>query len=472
MIPPDDTFPDRLKAVGEWMAKKVRDKMADTTNILPSRMSRDELVDFASNFGAPMGTVQNVGKKAAKAALPRLSALHNTTAKKLQQAVDLDGFPVPSVAVVPENVPFTEFGDVTLIGRKSLGDPKMSRVFSDDVYSPRVPEPKYPKPNAKAVSQTYEKMVGAPGDRFSSRMYKAMEDGRWDDAVADSYGNAAVVGAFEKANGMIPSKSAMPPRGREQEFYAWVRQQFSPLIGEKRVEVSGRLKPWNVDNVAQSMKTAPVNKEAVLSYGPGNIRAANAKRFTSLEQMRAAAAQRIRPRNETPELKELNDQLGAFTQKFRPFDPQTGRNFTLDGNAAEMLADVPKIGARAAAVKHGYTGVPEELLDEADTFMKRFMDAPANYFESKPARGVRFDEFAGAVLPENAPETLAEALRQRGLLVERYSDPAARAGLVRDLRKRLNDAGAGTLFQLLAGVGIGGAMMAPEDRRGRQVLGQ
>jgi hypothetical protein len=59
MIPPDETWAERMRAVAEWMGKKVSDQLHDTRNILPSRMSRDELVDFASGSAMPMaGTIR------------------------------------------------------------------------------------------------------------------------------------------------------------------------------------------------------------------------------------------------------------------------------------------------------------------------------------------------------------------------------------------------------------------------------
>jgi hypothetical protein len=106
MFPPDETWPDRLRTAGEWMAKRVRDKMADTTNILPSRMNRDELVNLASNFGAPMGTIRSVARQSmplesVKKAADELSERWRQLGVENFLSMDRDGGIVLSKVVVP-----------------------------------------------------------------------------------------------------------------------------------------------------------------------------------------------------------------------------------------------------------------------------------------------------------------------------------------------------------------------------------
>ena len=42
---------------------------------------------------------------------------------------------------------------------------------------------------------------------------------------------------------------------------------------------------------------------------------------------------------------------------------------------------------------------------------------PVQYFEAKPTRAVGFDEFAGAIVPENTSKEVIDILEKRGLKV-------------------------------------------------------
>src|SRR5205814_3328412 len=104
------------------------------------------------------------------------------------------------------------------------------------------------------------------------------------------------------------------------------------------------------------------------------------------------------------------------------------------------------------------------------------LDAPLPYFEAKPERPVRFDEFAGAVVPKDASAAVFEILKRRGVPVRTY-DPeladlateadriAYRAKVVRDFRQELHDQGAGTLFEP-------GAAFQPEGPAQQEQLGE
>lgn len=64
----DDLLWDRVKATADWMRRKAKDRLRQPAK-LPSEMSEDELVDLASNFGTPMGTIRNVVGRSARGAL-------------------------------------------------------------------------------------------------------------------------------------------------------------------------------------------------------------------------------------------------------------------------------------------------------------------------------------------------------------------------------------------------------------------
>lgn len=75
-----------------------------------------------------------------------LMVLHNINEDKFNGILDLDGIPVPSLAITdPEVVNFKDFGEGTLIFTKDTIDPKIAanEVYDRDVWSPTFPQVDY-----------------------------------------------------------------------------------------------------------------------------------------------------------------------------------------------------------------------------------------------------------------------------------------------------------------------------------------
>lgn len=88
-----------------------------------------------------------------------LVVYHNVSAGKLREAIKLGGLPMPSLAITKRDIPFGDFGEITLIGDKGMIDPRKSRaneVFSRDAYTVRKPVVNYEEP-AKIDSDAFHK---------------------------------------------------------------------------------------------------------------------------------------------------------------------------------------------------------------------------------------------------------------------------------------------------------------------------
>lgn len=93
------------------------------------------------------------------AADKNLVVYHNVSAGKLREAIKLGGLPMPSLAITKRDIPFGDFGEITLIGDKVMIDPRKSRsneVFSRDAYTVRKPVVNYEVP-AKIDSDAFHK---------------------------------------------------------------------------------------------------------------------------------------------------------------------------------------------------------------------------------------------------------------------------------------------------------------------------
>lgn len=100
---------------------------------------------------------------------PKMMAVHNLSIDNLLYADKIGGLAVPSVGVITDQAGGVEgFGEITLIGRREMVDPKSERVFSSDAYTMRFPRPEYAKAKSKDAMKLVEK-VRAVSKEFDDR---------------------------------------------------------------------------------------------------------------------------------------------------------------------------------------------------------------------------------------------------------------------------------------------------------------
>jgi hypothetical protein len=397
-------------------------------------------------------------RAAATAARPLLSALHNTNAAKLQKSLDLGGFPVPSVAVVPESVPFTDFGDITLIGKRSLGDPATSRVYSRDAYTTRVPERAFPKLTKKQAQGFWKGLTGQHGSRYGDDAFRYLEDNMPERALDVAYRSDDLVRAYQREAGLPEIKNRASYSRLGENFDAFVREKFQPIMQTPKVKVGRELRDWNLENVAEAMSGRGRLTEGGFLAAPtsGEIRAAHADIFRKLEPMRQRAVEEVRLDNDayvgaTGKLLKEVQNLAQEISWSGPFSNRPGIVHDKIHRALARKGDLERNLAR-----EGLTGISAEAKQSLKKAFDDFKAAPVKYFEAKPQRGVRFDEFAGAVVPEGTPSGLTELLESLGVKVQSYAKPEDRQAAVDSFRRLLNEQGGNTLFSLgLLGAGLG-----------------
>ena len=75
-----------------------------------------------------------------------LLALHNLTEDKLLNTLKLGGFPMPSIAVIRDQMPYEEFGDITMVFGRDTIDPQVNsgnRIYGGDAWTPTFPQVEY-----------------------------------------------------------------------------------------------------------------------------------------------------------------------------------------------------------------------------------------------------------------------------------------------------------------------------------------
>ncbi len=150
-------YANRKKAI-DWISTEQPDwlipkEKVDNLLSAPNVANEEDLVKLKSENPTYYQT----------AADKDLVVYHNVSAGKLREAIKLGGLPMPSLAITKRDIPFGDFGEITLIGDKDMIDPRKSRaneVFSRDAYTVRKPVVNYEEPTAQDQKAFHEKYSG------------------------------------------------------------------------------------------------------------------------------------------------------------------------------------------------------------------------------------------------------------------------------------------------------------------------
>lgn len=146
-------YVNRKKAINEILQRSpnwpMPEEKVDNLLSAPNVANEEDLVKLKSENPTYYQT----------AADKDIVVYHNVSTGKLREAIKLGGLPMPSLAITKRDIPFGDFGEITLIEDKDMIDPRKSRsneVFSRDAYTVRKPVVNYEEP-AKIDSDTFHK---------------------------------------------------------------------------------------------------------------------------------------------------------------------------------------------------------------------------------------------------------------------------------------------------------------------------
>lgn len=440
-----------------------------------------------------------------------LSVLHNTNARNVGRIAELGGIPAPSLAVVRADAPFTHYGDMSLIGTERLVDPKAGpvSVFDGDAYTIRQPQPETIPLDADGLSEFAER-IGFPsrdGSGYAPGMVKGLfeDDPRsfgssagmlgerlevqkaflrsrgidvpeppkglltgWDGTLDEL--NAAIKAHREEVKGLFQELDYPDTYSLDRRFgirpaevaREWVRQEALRANVHRGLGMrdrSGKWVPYNLDNLTERMvgngrvRLQETNKLAMLDDGPGPVAAKHLKQLRSVDQLRAAAAQRLR--NEAAETAGKKVAGGAL-RRFQDVSGGWGNSRALNLALSRVKRTASPDEIAEALRKVGVEQVTPEMGVAGREYLDALMDVPQAYFEAKPRRPVRLEEFPGAVVPRAEIEQVGPILERSGVEVRPYGDFQERKSVVAALRRELAAKGHRTLFSLapLAAAGM------------------
>lgn len=231
------------------------DSLIQNVNSTHQSILSDDVLKHLGETRNPNGDYTNRVKFSLKSPVEEtkdLVALHNLTEDKLLKSIALGGFPMPSIAVTRQDIPHTNFGDITLVMDKGAIDPKASRkntVYSADAWTPTVPRVEY-EADPKAEQRITTKL-----DQLGEKLDKHFRDS----LHHVSYGMDELLNRYDGEAGVI--EHAMENYGMKAAFLEEQGQHIDPIT--KQVEEDPGYSESRVEkyeNVAKVLGTRDPNE--------------------------------------------------------------------------------------------------------------------------------------------------------------------------------------------------------------------
>jgi hypothetical protein len=412
--------------------------------------------------GLPVGaSIQDVGgllgKRTPSQFVPNVEAgkemivHHNISPEKLARVEKVGGMPVPSVAVSNVENPLTSFGNISLIGDKSMAIPSAKNpVYGFDAYTARTPEIDF-KFDAKSVKNI---------DSFFSDVAKKIPDGDYtvDRLKQDwkyRFDSDIYKAKFLDEQGMLPDPKDF---GKD----TW---KFTQEVNQRVRDAKPAYESWsaNMDNTLAEAGVTPTERifrgytdsgnrryaDATLDnlvremkggagaegffYGVGNIRAVATPKFKNFEQVKAARENIVSSKDFEPVKKKINEAFEDLTDRMRNLEGNNNYAYKPE-DALYELGQVKNVNF----LDKIYKDVPEALKADVQIFMNKVKSMPTEYFEIKPQRAVQVSEFEGAIVPKDAPQKSIDYLKSQGIdKIYFYETPEERTQLFKQFGDKM-----------------------------------
>lgn len=398
-----------------------------------------------------------------------LVALHNLTEENLLKVLDLGGFPMPSIAVTKADIPFTDFGDITVVFGKETIDPAKSEnaVYSRDAWTPTVPQAEYEinETKAREIIDRLLPYVNEFGNIGGIRKRLTVDelqelannrDGNIVDEFAGSietkYAYLREIGAINKDDtDMVPAYSERL-RGKinseisahNKEYKAWIDELFDGIIAKKGIRTrtdrftsSGASRSFDethidytLENIVKFMRSSPTQSAETTYASTHTLAAALAKNFSSIEDIKSAKAM-LSAKAES-EIAEARNRYESSISEI--IDSMAGRDIELQEGAEEVLLELARSHRTTPTSILGYLekeysgfyNFNAGTAQKISTLFNALAVMKTDMFEAKPRRAVGLNEIKRVLIPSRHPnQRLLEALTEKNIpytLYERSID--------------------------------------------------
>jgi len=342
----------------------------------------------------------------------QLVALHNLNLEKLRKTTELWWMPMPSIAVTKRWIPHEDYGDITLVMKKSAVDPKASRsnkLHILDGYTPEVPQP----------------IVKLKNTKEADNIVKQIQKETW-----LSYG---------EIDQWIEYRDNFEYHHPEMKKYSKEYDQITDkkLWGGFTDSWQRRYKDYNLDNIVKAMKE---NKEDAYNWQFGKLVAQYEWEVKNIDKLRTRGYWPKEWEKWDKLFNEYYDEAGNLYQKvwwdvdsFQEmwwFEEEIARLYDRDTN--KWLSKIREENNFKDSI---YMNIEKSDLDKLNGIIKEWADIPRPYSEAKPERAVKFDEVNYVLAPEEQAAEVESLLWDKVQVVP-YKASEWRASKLEELQKK------------------------------------
>jgi hypothetical protein len=374
---------------------------------------------------------------------------HNLSPQKLARIEKVGGMPVPSVAISNVENPLSSFGDISLIGNKSMAIPSAKNpVYGFDAYTARTPEIDF-KFDTKTI-KNLDNYFSDVSEKVPDGKYlvdRLKNDWKWRDEsdiykakFLDEQGLLPNIADYKQDTWKFTQEVNQRVRDLKPQFENWSSNMDNTLaevgvIPEERIfkgytdSGNRRYSPATLENFVKEMKGGA--GEEGFYYGVGNIRAVATPKFKNFNQVLAARENIVSAKEFEPIKKKVNDAFDDLSDRLGKLEGQDGYKY----DPQSALYEIGQI-KNVNYLDKIYKDVPEALKADVQIFMNKVREMPTEYFEIKPQRAVQVSEFEGAIVPKDVPQQSLDYLKSQGIdKIFFYETPKERV----DLFKKFGD---------------------------------
>lgn len=267
----------------------------------------------------------------------------------------------------------------------------------------------------------------------SVRENKFDKDGKLYFSVADTIVNAANNYYLAKGKTAVDNYDAGHQLRElikdDDNYMEWATDFFEKeLVGDKMVEVGKKLKPFTLENVVDAMiigKTVASQDTPLPTMG--KVIASGAKKLESIRDIKEESKKLVSFEKSQENMEEVTTSLYEFLDMFAK-----GDNFqeNMDRKEAVAIALARVVKNKNITKESLISSLRKELPSEkhfSDAIVangievaKKIKELSRYYFEAKPQRAIKLQEFSGAIIPTDAEfDEIAQKVQENGLKVVR-----------------------------------------------------
>lgn len=386
-----------------------------------------------------------------------LIAVHNINEPKLQFADKTGGIANPSIAIVDANKQELKgFGDISLIGPKELIEPgkmEKGKTFSADIYSPRYPRvfTNIPFSGKEGIYNSLKKYENSTGSSvndidLSDDPHRSLENSNLTKAAfLDSegikfetkYDKDGNVDDFETRRELNSKLDNPTIQNKYISFIdniiekADAKQQF---FAGYTYSGRRRLVPTTAENASKIMNKESVQGGEGFFYGLGNVRAKAIDRFKSLAEIRKNKGKILKTEDFEKVKKQMEDEFDVIRSNLAKYAKNVDDNHFIEADhQAQAIGDYLAGDKQWFDAK--FENVPDIIFKEMDSFRKRLVEMPTEYFETKYKRPVQISEFRAAIVPIGTSQKTIDILKKSGIEDIRYYDPKKEGDRLQKIRE-------------------------------------